>query len=74
VQDLLNNNEIQPNYSDKIHIYKIICGAGNHSKNNEPRLKLAIPKMLLNQGYKEGQDFHADKTHGVFLVRLNKDG
>jgi len=54
---MIDNEQIMVNCEDgENHVYKIICGAGKHSLNREPKLKIAIPKLLDNWNY----DFHSD--------------
>ena len=66
---MIDNKEIVPNCLEgKNHVYKIICGAGKHSADKTPKLKIAIPKFLENRNY----DFHSDMGNGVFLIRLMK--
>lgn len=49
------------------HIYKIIAGAGKHSKGRAV-LKFEIQKILEKKEY----DFHSIIEEGVFLVRFKK--
>ena len=66
VESKLNDGTLTPNCGDKAnHVFKVICGRGNHSFNG-PKIKIAIPKMLDYYGY----DFHRDDVHGNFLVKL----
>ena len=69
VQQRLDSGELEPNFKNGAdHVFKIICGRGKGSKNGIPVLKVAIPKLLSNEGY----EFYPDDFHGVFLVRLTK--
>ena len=69
VQMDLDANLFEPNTGDgHNHIYKIICGAGKHSKNGA-KLKHEIPRQLEN----EGKDIYECEQHGVVLVRLEKN-
>ena len=45
VQNEIDNGTCEPNMSDgKNHIFKIICGAGKHSKNG-----IGVNKQAINQ-------------------------
>ena len=48
------------------HIFKIICGAGKHSKDGHAILKPAVHRWLKDKKY----DHHPNLEDGVFLVRL----
>ena len=67
---MLQEGKFQPNIDDENHIFKIICGAGKHSKG-QAVLKDEVAKILKNQGY----DHYCDNDyyeHGNYLVRFNK--
>ena len=67
-QDKLDRGEITPNTHDgSNHIFKIICGAGNGSKNGA-KLKYAIPSMLRDMD----MEIFENEQHGVVLVRLQR--
>ena len=64
----LDTNELEPNVGNgKDHIYKVITGAGNHSKKGAV-LKPAIDEMLKSMNF----EHYSELQHGVFLVRLTK--
>ena len=48
-QRKLNKRILKGNENEgRDHVFKIICGAGNNSKNNQPVLKPNIYKMLVS--------------------------
>lgn len=62
----LKNGRLAPNTNDGLnHVYKIICGVGNHSKGGAVLVKVVPP--LLDELCLE---YHYVKQNGVFLVRL----
>lgn len=62
----LIHKKIMPNMNDKRnHVFKIICGAGKHSKGPAV-LKQTVLELLTAQNY----DFHGDFKNGNFLVRF----
>ena len=66
--ELLQEDMLEPNSGDGLnHIFKIICGPGNHSKNGA-QLVNAIPIELD----KLDLEYHLIREHGIFLVRLTK--
>lgn len=64
----LKSGSINPNSGNgRDHIFKVITGAGKHSKNGAV-LKPAIHLMLKEENY----EHFAELKYGVFLVRLTK--
>ena len=68
IQRDLNKGTISPNIPDgKNHVLKIICGAGNHSKEGATLLKNKIPQWLWEE---KGFDIYVIETEGIILVRF----
>lgn len=65
LQQELSEGKIQPNWKN-CHIYKIICGAGSHSKSGVGMMKVKLQEELEARNF----DYHPDMSHGVFLVRF----
>ena len=66
---MLNTGELCPNTANrKDHLWKIVCGAGSHSRNNIGLLKYKISDWLEH----ENIEHFGDLDNGVFLVRLTK--
>ena len=60
-----------PNYGDgKNHVFKIICGAGNHSFKKKGCIKFEIKKLLEELCSKE--NIYENIKDGVFLIRFKK--
>ena len=58
------------------HVFKIICGAGKHSKNNLGKIKFEVLKILENcakQNEFIDSDLHADIEGGNFLIKIKID-
>ena len=52
IQKELDDDLLQPNQGDGLnHIFKIICGAGNNSKNDKKFIKETIYENLSERGY-----------------------
>ena len=67
---MLNSGEIYPNTGNsKDHLWKVVCGKGNHSRNRIGVLKYRVADWL------ETTDIEhcADMEGGVFLIRLTKN-
>ena len=68
VTQMFYEGKFEPNIDSPNNIFKIICGAGNHSKG-QAVLKDLVKEILTNQGY----DFYTDNEnfrHGIYLVKL----
>jgi hypothetical protein len=42
----LLEGKLEPNFDSSNHIFKIICGAGNHSLNKQGILKFKVQELL----------------------------
>ena len=42
IREAVVTGQIKPNYDSKNHVFKIICGKGNHSIGGVAKLKFAI--------------------------------
>jgi len=52
IEDGVKKGIIVPNYGDgKNHVFKIICGAGNHSVGGIGKLKVEIKRFLEQNDY-----------------------
>ena len=56
----------------KYHYFKLICGFGHHSKDQDENKKnrYFFEQYLTNQGY----NFAYFDNHGVFLIRYHENG
>ena len=66
VQEKLSHNQIKPNWKTDQHVFKIICGAGTHSRSGISMMKLKMKEKLDQMHF----DFRGNMNHGVFLVRF----
>ena len=69
-QKTLDSGAIWPNTGNgKDHLWKVICGKGNHSGRAGPTIKFRVAEWL-----EENKIEHfADLDGGVFLIRLTKN-
>ena len=68
-QELLDSGSLCPNTENKRdHLWKIVCGKGNHSQDKIGKLKYRVADWLES----ERIEHCADLDGGVFLVRLTK--
>ena len=62
----LKEREFLPNYDKNSHIFKVVSGAGKHSKGNRGVLKYAVEKYLKDTEY----DYCFIEDRGVHLIRF----
>lgn len=66
VKEQLSAHKIKPNWKADQHVFKIICGAGTHSRSGIGMMKLKMKEQLDKMHF----DFYDNMNHGVFLIRF----